>query len=76
MEQVPSGIPEQVRAYLFRQLNRLEKLFLEKDLIGGLTALPTKPVIGKLYYFKNTIGATITAEGVWVYKSTGWSYLG
>lgn len=76
MEQVPSGVPEQVRSYLFRQLSKLESMFLEKDVLPALTALPAKPKVGKLYYFSNTIGATITTVGVWVYKPTGWSYLG
>lgn len=76
MEQVPEGIPNHIRAFLFRQLNMLEQKSTEKDLLAGITTIPAKPAIGKLYYFKNAVLPTITSEGVWVYKSTGWSYLG
>lgn len=76
MENVPAGVPAQVSEYIFRHLTRLENMFSTKDELTRLTALPAKPVVGKLYYFKNTILPNITAEGVWTYKSTGWSYLG
>ena len=39
------------------------------------TALPAKPTLGMLYYFKNTIGATITSAGLWVYKVAGWTHV-
>lgn len=76
MEQVPEGLPSNVREYLFRQLNRLELLTQNSAQLPVLTALPAKPSVGKLYYFGNTIAPTITSVGVWVYKTTGWSYLG
>ena len=75
MEQVPDGVPTNVKEYLFRQLSKLEAAIVSnKPQI--LTSLPAKPKIGQLYYFSNIILPTITAEGMWVYKSTGWSYLG
>lgn len=42
--------------------------------------MPTKPKIGKVYYFGNPVSNTydvaITSEGWWGYKTTGWSQLG
>lgn len=75
MERVPEGIPEKVREYVYRQLSKLE-LAVQSAKPQVLTSMPSKPSIGQLYYFKNTVLPTITAEGMWVYKSTGWSYLG
>jgi hypothetical protein len=76
MENVPQGIPDVVREYLYRQLAYLESKFLTKDLLPRLDVLPNKPVVGQLYYFNRVIAPSITVEGVWVYKSTGWAFLG
>ena len=75
MEQPPAGTDPKLVEYLVRHLSKLEEAAADTS-IPLLTALPAKPFIGKLYYFSNTIGSTITTIGVWVYKSTGWSYLG
>lgn len=75
MEQVPTGIPDKVREYIFRQLARIEQL-AQTAKPQVLTSLPAKPRVSQLYYFSNTILPDITSEGMWVYKSTGWSYLG
>ena len=77
MEQPPANTDTQLTEYLFRQLLALENKSLQLGNLEILTALPTKPVVGKIYYFKNVIGTTITVEGAWVYKSTGvWVLLG
>ena len=77
MEQPPANTDNQLKEYLFRQLSALENQNLQLGNLPMLTALPTKPVVGKIYYFKNVIGTTITVEGAWVYKSTGvWTLLG
>ncbi len=64
------------RLYFQRLADELKALFAGKDELPKTLAMPTKPKEGKLYYFPNTIAPTITTVGVWVYKSTGWSYLG
>ena len=77
MEQPPANTDTQLTEYLFRQLSALENKSLQLGNLEILTALPTKPVVGKIYYFANVIGVTITVEGAWVYKSTGvWTLLG
>jgi hypothetical protein len=41
--------------------------------------MPYKPQIGHVYYFNDPTGAgydaVITAEGLWVYKSTGYTFI-
>ena len=77
MEQPPANTDTQLTEYLFRQLSALENKSLQLGNLPMLTALPTKPVIGKIYYFKNVVSPTITVEGAWVYKSTNvWTLLG
>ena len=70
MEQPPDNTDIQLKEYLVRQLSALENQNLQLGNLAVLTALPTRPVVGKIYYFKNVIGTTITVEGAWVYKST------
>lgn len=77
MEQPPDNTDIQLKEYLVRQLSALENQNLQLGNLAVLTALPTRPVVGKIYYFKNVIGTTITVEGAWVYKSTHvWTLLG
>ena len=77
MEQPPVNTDTQLTEYLFRQLSALENKSLQLGNLTILTALPTKPVVGKIYYFQNVILPTITVEGAWVYKSTHvWTLLG
>ena len=77
MEQPPDNTDIQLKEYLVRQLSALENQNLQLGNLAVLTALPTRPVVGKIYYFKNVIGTTITVEGACVYKSTHvWTLLG
>ena len=77
MEQPPDNTDAKLTEYLFRQLSALENKSLQLGNLEILTALPTKPVVGKVYYFANVIGTTIIVEGAWVYKSTNvWTLLG
>ena len=73
MEQPPA---EYSKSYFTRILQKFDLALQDTFVMPRLTAVPTKPIIGKQYYFNNVILPNITAEGVWVYKSTGWSYLG
>jgi hypothetical protein len=77
MEQPPANTDTQLTEYLVRQLTALENKSLQLGNLEMLTALPARPVGGKVYYFKNIISPTITVEGAWVYKSTNvWTLLG
>lgn len=77
MEQPPASTDTQLTGYLVRQFSALENKSLQLGNLEILTALPAKPVVGKVYYFKNVISPTITVEGAWVYKSTNvWTLLG
>ena len=75
IEQPPLTMPDDHREYLTRQLNAIKNV--DHQQLTLLTTLPAKPSIGKLYYFKNTIGGTITTVGAYVYKGGGtWGFLG
>jgi hypothetical protein len=74
MEQPPKSTPPELAEYLTRQLEELTPSGSIK--LSVFNVLPTKPVIGRLYYFNVIPSTSITTEGVWVYKSTGWSFLG
>ena len=75
MEQPPANTDTQLTEYLFRQLSALENKSLQLGNLTILTALPTKPTVGKIYYFANAILPSITYEGAWVYTSYGWTSL-
>ena len=60
MEQPPANTDARLTEYIFRQLSALENKSLQLGDMNVLTALPTKPVVGKIYYFKNVISPTIT----------------
>lgn len=76
METPPSNVESNLKAYLIRVFTHIDRLFGERHVLPPTTALPAKPVLGKLYYFPNIILPTIVTAGVWVYKPAGWSYLG
>lgn len=68
MEQPPSTTASELSEYLTRQLLRLQLQIDNDQILPGLTALPAKPVAGKIYYFKSLVGTWITAIGAWIYK--------
>ena len=76
MELPPDDTPPKLKSYLSRILQRFDSALQDNFKMPLLTVVPDKPIIGKQYYFKNAIVPSITAEGVWVYKSTGWSQCG
>ena len=80
MEQPPANTDTQLKEYLFRQLSALENQNLQLGNLAVLTALPTRPVVGKIYYFANALPPSISGEGAWIFKSIGptgtWVLLG
>jgi hypothetical protein len=74
METVPKGLSPDLESYFTRTLSRLEDL--QSNQVPELrTSLPAKPILGRLYYFKNEILPTITPIGLWIYKATGWTFI-
>ena len=66
---------EDQSSYLERMWRRISKELNRSDQFVKRDVLPSKPIVGKVYYFNSAIGP-ITAEGWWGYKSTGWVQLG
>ena len=76
MEQPPVDVDQKLSAYLQRMDQRIDAIRRSRDIPVKFTDTPDKPIIGKIYYFSNTVGATITQEGYWGYTSAGWVLLG
>lgn len=76
IEQPPYNTDLKLSSYLLRVLGMLERNIKLVEKIQPRTALPSRPEVGKIYYFSSTVLPTITAEGYWGYKSTGWVQLG
>jgi len=73
METVPKGLSPDLENYFTRMAQSIDDL--QSNLVPEhRTSVPTRPVIGRLYYFKHIIGQ-ITAEGLWIYKNTGWVHI-
>jgi len=74
METVPEELSPNLRAYFTRMYAKIDDM--EADETPEMRkSIPSRPTIGKIYYFKNTVLPTITLEGLWVYKSTGWTFI-
>jgi hypothetical protein len=68
METVPEELSPNLQAYFTRVLKKIDTL--EANPVPEMrTSIPIRPIVGRLYYFKNTSLPTITAEGLWIYKS-------
>ena len=71
-EQPPLDTEKELTEWLTRQIVAINiELNKSKD-FEVLYILPDKLYIGMVRYFGDTIDATVTAEGLWCYKSTGW----
>lgn len=76
-EKVPDGVESKLSEYLQRMFHFAKLSDDTATQLVRLTAVPNKPITGKLYYFSSAVATTpITAEGYWGYKSTGWVQLG
>jgi|WetSurSiteA1Bulk_404760.scaffolds.fasta_scaffold320036_1 hypothetical protein len=74
---IPNDCPPVLRQFLEQQITRLENDIEIANQLSVRTALPTKPIKGKIYYFDNTILPTITVSGYWGYKGANtWVLLG
>jgi len=75
MEQPPSDIQQNLRSYLQRLSQIVDLILQSRDTPIKYTALPARPLVGRVYYFSNADGA-VTSEGYWGYTSAGWVKLG
>lgn len=75
-EQAPNSTAPELREYLGRQFDMLARTISMMQKPLSLSIVPEKPIVGKSYYFVAALSAEITAEGLWLYKSTGWVQLG
>jgi hypothetical protein len=74
---IPTDCPPFLKQFLEQQIIALENEISIANQLTVRTALPAKPVKGKIYYFDNTIPPTITTRGFWGYKGAGtWALLG
>lgn len=67
--------PKSLGPYVTDELRRLERTL--NDLTDGMSGVtdvaPDKPRRGMQRYAINPWAATLTGEGLYVYKSTGWT---
>ena len=74
-EQPPASTDLSLRAYLTRMFHAISNELL-KSRYEPRKDMPDKVRVGDIYYFSNAIPTTsITAEGLWIYKSTGWTQI-
>jgi len=73
-EQPPRTESLELREYLVRTNAQIAHELVNSNQNPRYTDLPDKVSIGKQYYFLNAVPAhlVITAEGLYLYKSTGW----
>lgn len=72
-----SGFTDEQKEYLARQFVRIDLSLRSTNKLELRYVLPQRYNIGEIFYFAAAIPATaITSEGVWVYRSDGWSKLG
>ncbi len=76
-EKSPVSTDIELSSYLSRMFNSVRQELSTKDQVQTYTSIPTKTNVGKLYYFNNAIGGdpVITAEGLYLLKSTGWVFV-
>lgn len=75
-EQPPKGIDDDLKEWLTRLVINLNNKLRNVDDYEVLYAVPDKVFIGMTRYFGAAIATTaITAEGLWIYKSTGWAQI-
>ena len=75
-EQPPNSTAPELAEYLCRQLDTIQRVLSIQQKPMILSVVPLKPTVGKSYYFTTALSLEITAEGLWLYKSTGWVQLG
>jgi len=76
VEQPRVKFPNDLTGYLNRQTDSINRAFSEVNYFVPKTILPARVRIGEVHYFSAAIPTTaITGEGLWIYKSTGWTLI-
>lgn len=75
--EIPSkGFDNEQKDYLVRQFVKINSAFATTNSFQPRYTLPNKYQVGDVYYFAAAIpAASITGEGLWLYKTTGWTLL-
>jgi len=73
-EQPPESVDPELIEWLTRRMIEMNIAFAQVEDYDVLYQLPEKYNVGTIRYFGAAIPTTaITAEGLWCYKSTGWT---
>lgn len=76
VEQPPLNTDREMAAYLVRMFQQIHDTLLRINNLPLLTALPSRPIRGSLYWFQNGIPFTpVTRGGLWFYGKEGWVVL-
>ena len=71
VEPPPPSFTEGQSEYLFRMFNQIQDLMRVSN-IPVVGSLPDHVRDGRIYYFTQIIGATITSVGFWGYEDGAW----
>lgn len=75
-ETPPVNVDATFKDYLVRMRSAINIALSSPDYFAPRSTLPRKFKVGNVYYFTSAIPTTaITGEGLWIYKSTGWTQI-
>lgn len=75
-EQPPQSVEIALREWLSRRFIEVGMALSSGEDYEVHYTIPTKTVVGMTRYFGAAIPTTpITAEGLWIFKSTGWTQI-
>lgn len=80
MPSIPQELPNtgdvELTGFLNRLIQNVNLAFLDVQYFEPKYILPTRVRVGEVHYFGAAIPTTaITGEGLWAYKSTGWTQI-
>jgi hypothetical protein len=73
--EMPPSTFDDMSDYLIRQWEAVNTSLFTTQIYEPRTIPPIKPRIGQVIYFPAAILPDITEEGLWLYKSTGWTLI-
>lgn len=75
-ETPPVDVDATFKDYLVRMRAAINIALSSPDYFAPRSTMPAKVKIGNIFYFSAAIPTTdITGEGLWIYKSTGWTLI-
>ena len=75
-EQPPVDTDPALASYLVRLFSNIQGALVNTGKLPINKLAPPKPVVGKLYYFSQSIPPDIAnGEGLYIYKSTGYEFI-